>query len=123
MDKINCGIIGPNLEDISLIEMVLKSIDNDGSFLNITRIFQPKIKRLFLDDIDVILVHNIEGISQEGVDDLEKFLDRGGGIIWFQGNANKGNFNEDVFSRLDFPKQKQLVNSGGGVFNIEISLR
>ena len=47
MDKINCGIIGPNLEDISLIEMVLKSIDNDGSFLNITRIFQPKIKRLF----------------------------------------------------------------------------
>ena len=120
MDKINCGIIGPNLEDISLIEMVLKSIDNDGSFLNMTKIFQSKIKRLFLDDIDVILVHNIEGISKEGVDDLEKFLDRGGGVIWFQGNASKENFNENVFSRLDFPKQKQLVNSGGGVFNIEI---
>ena len=79
--------IGPNQEDISLIEMVLKSIDTEGSFLNITRIFQPKIKRLFLDDIDVILVHNIEGISEEGVDDLEKFLNKGGGVIWFQGNA------------------------------------
>ena len=122
MDKINCGIIGPNLEDISLIEMVLKSIDNDGSFLNITKVFQPKIKRLFLDDMDVIIVHNIEGISQEGVDDLEKFLDRGGGIIWFQGNASKENFNEYIFSRLDFPKQKQLVSSGGGVFSIETSL-
>ena len=44
-----------------------------------------------MDDIDVILVHNIEGISQEGVDDLENFLDRGGGVIWFQGNANKEN--------------------------------
>ena len=121
MDEINCGIIGPNLEDISLIETVLKSIDSDGSFLNITRILQSKIKRLFLDDIDVILVHNIESISQEGVDDLEEFLDRGGGIIWFQGKANKGNFNEGVFSRLDFPKQKQIVNSEGGVFNIEIA--
>ena len=52
---------------------------------------------------------------------LEKFLDRGGGIIWFQGGASKENFNEDIFSRLDFPKQKQLINSGGGVFNIEIN--
>ena len=75
MDKINCGIIGPIfMEDIALIEMVLKSIDTEGSFLNITRILQPKIKRLFLDDLDVILVHNIEGISEEGVQDLEKFL-------------------------------------------------
>ena len=121
MEKINCGIVGPNLEDISLIEMVLKSIDSDGSSLNISRIFQPKIKRLFLDDLDVVLVHNIEGISKEGVGDLEKFLDRGGGVIWFQGNANKEIFNESFFSRLNFPKQKQLVNSGGGVFNIEIS--
>ena len=54
------------MEDNSLIEMVLNSIDNLGSFLNITKVFQPVIKRLFLDDIDVILVHNIEGISQEG---------------------------------------------------------
>ena len=120
LDKINCAIIGPNLEDISLIEMALKSIDGDGSFLNVTRIFQSKIKRLFLDEIDVILVHNVGGISKEGVDDLEKFLDRGGGVIWFQGIADKENFNEDFFSKLDFPKQKQKINSGEGVFNIEI---
>ena len=120
LDKINCAIIGPNLEDISLIEMALKSIDDDGSFLNVTRIFQSKIKRLFLDEIDVILVHNVGGISKEGVDDLEKFLDRGGGVIWFQGIADKENFNEDFFSKLDFPKQKQKINSGEGVFNIEI---
>ena len=120
MDKINVGIIGPNLEDISLIEMVLKSIDSDGSFLNVTKIFQSKIKRLFLDDIDVIITHNIEGVSNDGVEDIEKFLNRGGGVIWFQGNADKENFNEKFFSRLDFPKQMRLVNSGGGVFNIEI---
>ena len=120
MDKINCGVIGPNLEDISLIEMVLQSIDPDGSFLNITRIFQPKIKRLFLDDLDVILVHNVEGISEEGVKDLESFLKKGGGIIWFQGDSSVENFYLDLFSKLDFPKQKSLVNSGGGVFNTEV---
>ena len=120
MDKINCGVIGPNLEDISLIEMVLQSIDPDGSFLNITKIFQPKIKRLFLDDLDVILVHNVEGISEEGVKDLESFLKKGGGIIWFQGDSSVENFYLDLFSRLDFPRQENLVNSGGGVFNIEV---
>ena len=120
MDKINCGVLGPNLEDISLIEMVLQSIDPDGSFLNITRILQPKIKRLFLNDLDVILVHNIEGISEEGVQDLESFLKKGGGIIWFQGDSNVENFHLDLFSRLNFPKQENLVNSGGGVFNTEV---
>ncbi|MFL3007229.1 MAG: vWA domain-containing protein, partial [Candidatus Neomarinimicrobiota bacterium] len=120
MDKINCGVLGPNLEEISLIEMVLQSIDPDGSFLNITRILQPKIKRLFLNDLDVILVHNIEGISEEGVQDLESFLKKGGGIIWFQGDSNVENFHLDLFSRLNFPKQENLVNSGGGVFNTEV---
>ena len=84
MDKINCGVIGPNVEDISLIDMVLQSIDPDGSFLNISRIFQPKIKRLFLDDLDVVLIHNVEGIYEQGVQDLENFLKRGGGVIWFK---------------------------------------
>ena len=120
MDKINCGIIGPDMEDIALIEMVLKSIDTEGSFLNINRILQPKVKRLFLDDLDVILVHNIEGISEEGVQDLEKFLKKGGGVIWFQGDANKENFHQHLFSRLDFPRQKSLVKSEGGIFNVEI---
>ena len=120
MDNINCGIIGPNVEDISLIEMVLESIDPDRSFLNIVRIFQPKIKRLFLDDLDMVLIHNVEGISDKAVQDLESFLERGGGVIWFQGDSSMENFHSDLFSRLDFPKQKNLVSSGGGVFSTEV---
>ena len=120
MDKINCGVIGPNNEDISLIEMVLQSIDPDGSFLNIFRIFQPKIKRLFLDDLDVVLVHNVEGISEKGVQDFENFLKKGGGVIWFQGDSSLENFHSDLFSKLDFPSQEKIVTSGGGVFNTEV---
>ena len=120
MDKINCGVIGPNVEDISLIEMVLQSIDPDGSFLNISRIFQPKIKRLFLDDLDVVLIHNVEGIYEQGVQDLENFLKKGGGVIWFQGDSSLENFHSDLFSRLDFPRQENMVTSGGGVFNTEV---
>lgn len=84
MDKIDCGVIGPNIEDISLIEMVLQSIDPDGSFLNISRIFQPKIKRLFLDDLDLVLIHNVEGISEQGVQDLENFLKKVEGSYGFK---------------------------------------
>ncbi len=121
MDKINCGIIGPNGQDISLIEMALQSIDPDGSFLNITRIFQPKIKRLFLDDLDVVLIHNVKGVSYEGIQDLESFLKKGGGVIWFQGDSSVENFHSDLFSSLDYPRQKKLVTSGGGVFNTEVT--
>ncbi len=120
MDKINCGVIGPNVEDISLIEMVLQSIDPDRSFLNISRVFQSKIKRLFLDDLDVVLIHNVEGISEKGVQDLESFLKKGGGVIWFQGDSSLENFHSDLFSTLDFPKQEDIVTSGGGVFNTEV---
>ena len=120
MDKINCGVIGPNVEDISLIEMVLQSIDPDRSFLNISRIFQSKIKRLFLDDLDVVLIHNVEGISEKGVQDLESFLKKGGGVIWFQGDSSLENFHSDLFSMLDFPKQEKLVTSGAGAFNTEV---
>tara|TARA_B100000989_G_scaffold295978_2_gene278217 strand:- start:3082 stop:5154 length:2073 start_codon:yes stop_codon:yes gene_type:complete len=120
MDKINCGVIGPNVEDISLIEMVLQSIDPDRSFLNISRIFQSKIKRLFLDDLDVVLIHNVEGISEKGVQDLESFLKKGGGVIWFQGDSSLENFHSDLFSMLDFPKQENLVTSGVGAFNTEV---
>ena len=120
MNKINCGIIGPSLEDLTHIDMVLQSIDPDGAFLNITRISQPKIKRLFLDDFDVILVHNVEGISKEGVKDLEDFLKKGGGVIWFQGDSSIDNFHLDLFSRLNFPQQENSVNSTGGVFKTEV---
>jgi len=120
MDKINCGVIGPNVEDISLIEMVLQSIDPDRSFLNISRIFQSKIKRLFLDDLDVVLIHNVEGISEKGVQDLKSFLKKGGGVIWFQGDSSLENFHSDLFSMLDFPKQENLVTSGVGAFNTEV---
>ena len=121
LDKINCGVIGPNAEDIALIEMVLQSINPDGSFLNISRIFQPKIKRLFLDDLDVVLIHNVEGINEKGVQDLENFLKKGGGVIWFQGDSSLENFHSDLFSKLDFPRQENLVSSGGGVFDTEVT--
>ena len=120
MNQIRCGIIGPSLEDISLVEMALKSIDPDSSFLNINRILQPKIKRLFLDDLDVVIIHNISGISEAGVKDLESFLKKGGGVIWFQGDSSATSFHSDIFSKLDFPEQRRLVNSKGGVFNTEI---
>ena len=120
MKQIRCGIIGPTLENISLIEMVIESIDPEKTFLNVNRIIQPTIDRLFLDDLDVVIMHNIGGVSEKGVQDLEKFLKKGGGVIWFQGDSTSENFHPDFFTKLSFPKQKKFINSKGGVFNSKI---
>ena len=50
----------------------------------------------------MVLIHNIEGIHAQGVQDLENFLKKGGGVIWFQGDSSLENFHSDLFSRLDF---------------------
>ena len=58
MEQIRCGIIGANSEDISILEMVLRAIDPQNQFLSIESRIQPDLNRLFLDDIDVALIHN-----------------------------------------------------------------
>ena len=55
----------------------------------------------------MVLIHNVEGIYEQGVQDLENFLKKGGGVIWFQGDSSLENFHSDLFSRLDFPKARE----------------
>ena len=37
-----------------------------------------------------------------------------------QGDSSLKDFHSDLFSRLDFPRQENMVTSGGGVFNTEV---
>ena len=69
-----------------MLEMILRSIDPSNEFLKIDTRIQPNISRLFLDDIDVVLIHNPTAMSNESIKDLDQFLKEGGGVLWFQGN-------------------------------------
>jgi len=120
MDEIRCAIIGADSKEISTVETILKSIDPENKFLKIDTRIQPNLSRLFLEDIDVALIHNPSAISKEGIKDLDKFLMEGGGVVWFQGNYNEDQYDSELFSKIGFPRIGKMVNSGQGMFKTNI---
>ena len=121
MEQIRCGIIGANSDDVAMLEMVLRAIDPQHQFLSIESRIQPELNRLFLDDVDVALIHNPKNITEEGVKDLEKFLRSGGGVIWFQGNEDGSEFHPDIFDKIGFPFPEKRMNAGQGFFSTQIA--
>ena len=121
MERIRCGIIGANNEDAVMFEMMLRSIDPQNQFLSIESRIQPDLNRLFLDDIDVAIIHNPTSMTEEGVNDIEKFLKSGGGVIWFQGESERSNFHPNLNEKLGFPKVDKVMNAGQGFFTTNIA--
>ena len=120
MDEIRCAIIGADSKEISMVETILKSIDPENKFLKIDTRIQPNLSRLFLEDVDVALIHNPNAISKESIKDLDKFLMEGGGVIWFQGNYTEDQYDSELFSKIGFPRIGEMVNSGQGMFKTNI---
>ena len=120
MERIRCGIIGPNSDETGLLEMVLRAIDPQNQFLSIESRIQPELNRLFLGDIDVALIHNPSGMSEESVEDLGTFLHSGGGVIWFQGDADQSNFHSSLYDKTGFPIPDNIMNAGRGFFTTRI---
>ena len=120
MDEIRCAIIGADSKEISMVETILKSIDPENKFLKIDTRIQPNLSRLFLEDVDVALIHNPNSISKESIKDLDKFLMEGGGVIWFQGNYTEDQYDSELFSKIGFPEIGEMVNSGQGMFSTNI---
>ena len=121
MKQIRCGIIGANSDDLAMLEMVLRAIDPQRQFLSIESRIQPELNRLFLDDVDVALIHNPKNITEDGVKDLGKFLGSGGGVIWFQGNEDGSEFHPDIFEKIGFPFPEKRMNAGQGFFSTQIA--
>ena len=120
MDEIRCSIIGSDANDISVLEMILRSIDPENKFLILETRIQSDLNRLFLDDVDVIVIHNPTGISEQGTKDINRFLKEGGGVIWFQGAEDKDQFHSDLFATIGFPELDTVISAGQGFFNSQI---
>ena len=120
MDQIRCSIIGSDANDISVLEMILRSIDPENKFLILETRIQSDLNRLFLDDVDVIVIHNPTGISEQGTKDINRFLKEGGGVIWFQGGEDKDQFHSDLFTTIGFPELDTVISAGQGFFNSQI---
>jgi len=120
MDEIKCSIISSDAEDISILEMILNSIDPENKFLTVEKRVQPNLNRLFLEDVDVVVIHDPKSISEQSIKDLDHFLKEGGGVIWFQGDKDRSQFHPELFSRIGFPEIDTLVTAGQGFFKTNL---
>lgn len=85
--SISCKLVGRTPEDMMLIELALKSIDENNELLFLDTQAAGEIKRLYLDDYDVLILHNPGIMSKEAIGDIQNFIQDGGGVIWFAGDG------------------------------------
>ena len=85
-NQIAVKVIGQSVEELFLLELALNAIIGETELLLIDRHVSDDLERLFLSDIDILLLHNPANLSNSAIEDLQRFLMRGGGLIWFVGN-------------------------------------
>jgi len=85
-NQIAVKVIGQSVEELFLLELALNAIIGETELLLIDRHVSDDLERLFLSDIDILLLHNPANLSNSAIEDLQRFLMSGGGLIWFVGN-------------------------------------
>ena len=120
LESIHCLLLGSSQEDITMLKMVFSAIDPDGEFLKIEAQVQPSLNRLFIDDQDVVVIHNPIEVTESGVEAINNYLRNGGGIIWFSGEMDMERVHPDLFDRIGFPKPEEVVRAGDGFFNVSL---
>ena len=120
LDKINCLIIGNSDDELSMFKLIIDAIDPDKQLINLESRKQPIVNRLFIEDVDILVIHNPEAFTQAAFDELDIFLQEGGGLIWFSGGMEIDPAYSKYFSSFSFPKAKTIIESGTAIFSIEI---
>ncbi len=111
--QIRCVIFSRSTDDNYLLETALQAINTKSEFLTIETNIQPNINRLFLEDVDVAIFQNPGTFSQQSIQELKTFLEKGGGAIWFEG-ANQMDHLELV--ELGLPQVQKVLESKTGFY-------
>ena len=114
--QIAIKIIGKSEEELLLLDLVLNAITGNTGLLQIDKQLSSNIDRIFLNDIDIILIHDSPTLTSAAIEDLQRFLMRGGGIIWFAGNELEQSEPLLWPSLLKLPELIQKVSLDGEAF-------
>ena len=116
-------VIGNSKDELSMFKLVIDAIDPDKQLINLESRIQPIINRLFIEDVDILVIHNPKALTQAAFEELDIFLKQGGGLIWFSGGMEIDPAYSKYFSSYSFPKAKKIIESGTGIFSLEIPER
>lgn len=103
-NQITCSVLSSSKDESFLLLSALEAIDGGSGFLDIDPYIDPNPKRLFLDNTDILLVHDPGPMSVSAVEDIQFFLRRGGGLIWFAGDQSAQSSKESVLSLIKIPE-------------------
>ena len=118
LNKINCLIISNSQQDYNIFNLVINAIDPNNQLINLELRRQPVLNRLFVDDIDILVVHNPEAITEAAFNELDIFLKNGGGLIWFSGGIESDPIYQKYFSNLRFPQATRTIELTNGSYNV-----
>ncbi len=118
LNKINCLIICNSDEDYKIFDLLINAIDPNNQLIDLELRKQPVINRLFVDDIDIIVIHNPDAFTEAAFNELDVFLKNSGGLIWFSGGSETDPVYNKYFSNLRFPTATRRIEPSSGSFKI-----
>ena len=118
LNKINCLIISNSEQDYEIFDLIIDAIDPGDQLINLELRKQPVVNRLFVDDIDILIIHNPSAFTEAAFNELDVFLKEGGGLIWFSGGMESDHSYKKYLSNLGFPDAIETVNTDNGVYNV-----
>jgi len=122
--RISCKIVAPSVEDIFLLRKVLTSIDSGTDFLDLDYKIDPAPEHLFLEDQDILIIHSPTNLPFSVVDEIQAFLEQGGGLIWFSSDPPRTTTSPDVETLLRLPRKRALKTAGNQSFySVELTDR
>ena len=104
------------MEEIFLLETALSAIDNQTGFLQIETKINSNPDYLPLDYTDVLIMYNPGRLSPNIINDIQMFLNGGGGIIWFAGDRSVTQLDDIGSKSLRLPQVTGLNSVSGESF-------
>ena len=110
-ERIRVLAIGSD-NDLYFTTAALRSALKDGAESELKIIKPTEIKKVHLDDFDVVLLSALPEQSNRFAQQLKEFVKVGGGLLLFPGNEfDMEQYNESFSSELNLPKMTGIVRS------------
>lgn len=104
--KISVAFVSPSRDDVRFVSLSLtaRSTENWSTLFSVQHITPQQFSMLDLTQVDVLVLSNVPGFSQNDAEGIQTFVEQGGGLIIFPGDAvDEANYGVTLFQSLKIP--------------------